>query len=45
MSATHDAGPESAAAYESDMKEYVDGGNPEVERNILLMKKWSSAGQ
>src|SRR5690606_21132472 len=33
--------PESEAMYDSDMKAYLRNGNPVVERNISLMKKWA----
>ena len=44
---THDLGqqPETEARYDSDMAEYVAKGNPEVERNIQLMKQWSREGK
>ena len=40
-----DKGPESAAMYDSDMAEYLKKPNPEVERNIALMKKWAQEGK
>ena len=43
--ATKDPGPESMAMYDSDMKPYVGKGNPEVERNIAVMKKWAAEGK
>ena len=42
---TKDRGPESDAMYDSDMKVYLGKGNPEVERNIAIMKKWASEGK
>lgn len=41
---TKDQGPESEARYDSDMKPYVNRGNPEVEQNIQLMKRWAREG-
>ncbi len=45
MKTTGDKGPESASRYDSDMKAYVGKGNPEVEENIKLMKKWAAQGK
>lgn len=45
MRDTGDQGPESMARYDSDMVEYLGKGNPEVERNIALMKKWAAEGK
>lgn len=45
MSETRDRGPESDSMYDSDMAVYVGGGNPEVEKNIALMKKWAKEGK
>lgn len=44
---THDLGqtPESESRYDSDMASYLGRGNPEVERNIALMKQWAAAGR
>ena len=42
---TGDKGPESDAMYDSDMKEYLGKGNPEVEKNIALMKQWAREGK
>jgi hypothetical protein len=42
---TQDKGPESDAMYDSDMKEYLGKGNPEVEKNIAMMKKWALEGK
>jgi arylsulfatase A-like enzyme len=42
---TKDRGPESDAMYDSDMKEYLGKGNPEVEKNIATMKRWASEGK
>ena len=38
---THDHGPESDAMYDSDMVAYLGKGDPEVEKNIALMKRWA----
>lgn len=40
-----DKGPESEAMYDSDMAEYTKKKNPEVERNIALMKQWAKEGK
>lgn len=45
MSDTRDMGPESEAMYDSDMQEYLGKGNPEVEKNIALMKQWANEGK
>jgi arylsulfatase A-like enzyme len=42
---TGDKGPESDAMYDSDMQEYLGKGNPEVEKNIALMKQWAKEGK
>ncbi|MEN3939720.1 sulfatase [Prosthecobacter sp. SYSU 5D2] len=42
---TKDAGPESEAMYDSDMVEYRKKGNPVIEANIALMKKWAKEGK
>ncbi len=42
---TKDCGPESEAMYDSDMFPYLGKGNPEVERNIALMKQWAAEGK
>ncbi len=42
---TKDRGPESEKMYDSDMAEYLGRGNPEVEKNISLMKKWAAEGK
>lgn len=42
---TQDKGPESDAMYDSDMAEYLKKRNPEVEKNIALMKKWAKEGK
>jgi hypothetical protein len=31
--------------YDSDMKVYVGNGNPQVEKNISLMKQWAREGR
>jgi arylsulfatase A-like enzyme len=40
-----DKGPESEAMYDSDMVEYTRKKNPEVEKNIALMKQWAREGK
>ncbi len=40
---SRDRGPESEAQYDSDMAVYVGKGNPAVEKNIAIMKKWAYA--
>jgi arylsulfatase A-like enzyme len=45
MDETNDHGPESEGMYDSDMVEYLGKGNPAVEKNIALMKKWASEGK
>ena len=40
-----DKGPEPDAMFESDMKVYVGNGNPIVEQNIELMKRWAKEGK
>ena len=45
MTDTKDHGPESAARYDSDMKVYLGKGNPTVEKNIALMKRWATEGK
>lgn len=51
MEETDDRGrePEPAAQYDSDMKVYLaekpQGRDPEIERNIALMKKWAADGK
>jgi arylsulfatase A-like enzyme len=42
---TKDQGPESGKMYDSDMVEYLGKGNPAVEKNIALMKKWAAEGR
>jgi CRISPR/Cas system CMR subunit Cmr4 (Cas7 group RAMP superfamily) len=42
---TKDKGPESEAMYDSDMAVYLEKANPEVEKNIALMKKWAKEGK
>ncbi|MCB1091605.1 MAG: sulfatase, partial [Verrucomicrobiae bacterium] len=42
---TNDHGPESETMYDSDMKVYLGKGNPEVEKNIALMKQWAREGK
>ncbi|MSU26323.1 MAG: sulfatase [Pedosphaera sp.] len=45
MAETKDRGPESEKMYDSDMAEYLGKGNPVVEKNIALMKKWATEGK
>ncbi|MBL9133329.1 MAG: sulfatase [Verrucomicrobiaceae bacterium] len=45
MTETQDKGPESEAMYDSDMVEYLGKGNPEIEKNIALMKQWAKEGK
>ncbi len=45
MTDTQDKGPESEAMYDSDMVEYLGKGNPEVAKNIALMKQWAKEGK
>lgn len=40
-----DKGPESEAMYDSDMAEYTKKANPEIEKNIALMKQWAKEGK
>lgn len=40
-----DQGPETMSRYDSDMVSYLGKGNPEVEKNIALMKKWAAEGK
>jgi arylsulfatase A-like enzyme len=42
---TNDHGLESWAMYDSDMGEYLSKGNPQVEQNIALMKRWAAEGK
>jgi len=42
---THDLGPESEAMYDSDLEVYLGRGNPEVQKNIALMKRWAKEGK
>ncbi len=42
---TKDQGPESPAMYDSDMAEYLRRPNPEVEKNIAVMKRWAAEGK
>lgn len=45
MIETNDHGPESEKMYDSDMATYLGRGNPAVEKNIALMKKWAAEGK
>jgi hypothetical protein len=45
MEETHDRGPEPQSMYDSDMAVYIGRGNPDVEKNIALMKKWATEGK
>lgn len=40
-----DRGQESEKMYDSDMAEYLKKRDPEVEKNIVLMKKWATEGK
>ncbi len=42
---TKDKGAESEEMYDSDMAVYLEKANPEVEKNIALMKKWAKEGK
>lgn len=42
---TQDKGYESEAMYDSDMAEYLKKPNPEIQRNIDLMKQWAKEGK
>ena len=42
---TQDKGPESEAMYDSDMAEYLKKNDPEVVKNIALMKQWAKEGK
>jgi len=42
---SEDKGYESNEMFDSDMKVYVGKGNPEVERNIKIMKQWAESGK
>lgn len=42
---TGDRGPESETMYDSDMAAYLQKRDPEVEKNITLMKKWAAEGK
>jgi arylsulfatase A-like enzyme len=41
----HGRNPEPVATYDSDMAVYLGRGNPAVQRNIELMKKWAAEGK
>jgi arylsulfatase A-like enzyme len=45
MDETNDHGAESEKMYDTDMVEYLGKGNPAVEKNIALMKKWAAEGK
>jgi len=45
MRETKDLGPESESRYDSDMAAYIGKGNPEVEKNIGIMKQWAKEGK
>jgi arylsulfatase A-like enzyme len=45
LASTKDPAPESDEMYDSDMRLYLGRGNPEIERNIALMKRWSAEGK
>lgn len=42
---TGDRGAESMKMYDSDMAVYLKKSDPEVEKNIALMKKWAAEGK
>jgi arylsulfatase A-like enzyme len=42
MEDTHDRGLEAESMYDSDMAMYIGRGNPDVEKNIALMKRWAA---
>ena len=41
----YDQGPEADEMYDSDMAVYVGRGNPDVEKNIAIMKRWAAEGK
>ena len=45
MVETHDCGPESETMYDSEMAVYLQKPNPEVAKNIALMKQWAREGK
>jgi arylsulfatase A-like enzyme len=45
MRETNDHGPESTSRYDSDMAAYLGKGNPEIQKNISLMKQWAKEGK
>jgi arylsulfatase A-like enzyme len=45
MVETNDHGAEAESMYDSDMAVYIGRGNPDVEKNIALMKKWAAEGK
>ena len=45
MKETNDHGPDSESRYDSDLKVYLGRGNPEVEKNIAIMKQWAKEGK
>lgn len=45
IASSQDKGFESEAMYDSDMAEYLKKDNPEVQRNIALMKQWAKEGK
>ncbi len=45
MIETRDPGPEPEAMYDSDMAEYLKKQNPDLEKNIALMKQWAAEGR
>jgi len=40
-----DKGPETETMYDSDMVEYLKKENPEVKKNIAIMKQWAKEGK
>jgi arylsulfatase A-like enzyme len=45
MMETNDQGAEPESMYDSDMAVYVGRGNPTVEQNIALMRRWAAEGK
>jgi len=45
MERTRDPGAEPEAMYDSDMAVYLKKKNPQVEKNIALMKRWAKEGK
>jgi hypothetical protein len=45
MKETNDQGTESESRYDSDTKVYLGKGDPEVEKNMAIMKQWAREGK